>query len=165
MMRALPLIAAIAIAACGGSPAHPRPPPGPVLELAWPALDGGTIALADFRGQVVVLHAFATWSLAAQLEVEALGAADLRDDVVVIGVALDPEGYVLVSPWRKGSGVRYLIALTDEATRAGGSALGRIREVPTTFVLDRRGRVVERLDHQLSPAELDAAIARAAREP
>lgn len=157
-------IAALALAACGGSTPTPQPPTGPAIEQAWPALDGGILELASLRGQIVVIHAFATWSLAAQLETEALGAADARPDVVVVGLALDPEGYVLVSPWRKGSDVAYLIALADDATRVGTSALGRIREVPTTFVLDRAGRVAVRIDHQLSPADLDAAIARAARE-
>lgn len=155
-----------ALAACGGhaAPAAPVAPAGPPLAASWPALDGGTVELAAFRGEVVVIHAFSTWSLAAQLEVEALDAADARDAVVVIGLALDAEGRALVTPWRKGANARYLIALADDDTRTGAGPLGRIREVPTTFVLDRQGRVRERFDRQLAPAELDAAIARAARD-
>ena len=76
---------------------------------------------------------------------------------------IDPEGYAMVAPWRKGAGARYLIALADEPTRAGDGPLGRIREVPTTIVLDGAGRVAARFDRQLAPGELDAAIAAAAR--
>jgi hypothetical protein len=162
MRVALALIAAVG---CGTSAPAPRAPTGPALALTWPALDGGTVELARFRGQVVVIQAFTTWSLTDPLATDALGVADARPDVVVIGLALDAEGFVLVSPWRKGADVHYLIALADEPTRAGTSALGRIREVPTTFVLDRAGRVAERVDRALSATELDAAIARAAREP
>lgn len=138
---------------------------GPALELSWPALDGGTIELARLRDQVVVIHAFAVWSIAAQLEVEHLNAADARDDVAVIGLALDPQGYPLVAPWRKGADARYLIALGDDAAREGTGPLGRIAQVPTTFVLDRRGRLHARFEYQLAAADLDAAIAAAARVP
>lgn len=161
-MRAALLL--IALAGCG-HPAPARPPVGPPLALAWPALDGGTIELASFRGQVVVIQAFSTWSLTDPLAIDALGVTDARPDVIVIGLALDAEGFVLVAPWRKGSDVHYLIALADQPTRAGTGPLGRIREVPTTIVLDRAGRVSARFDRQVVPAELDAAIARAAREP
>jgi len=152
-------------AGCGsgaGSSTAPRSPLGPALAQTWPALDGGTIDLASFRGQVVVIQAFTTWSLTDPLEIDALGVADARPDVAVVGLALDPEGYVLVAPWRRGSDVHYLIALADQPTRDGASALGPIREVPATFVLDRDGRLRERFDRQIGPAELDDAIARAA---
>lgn len=154
----------LAVAGCGAAPSTATGPIGPALTLSWPALDGGTIDVTRFRGQIVVLHVFTTWSLAAQLELDALGAADARPDVVVIGLALDAEGYLMVAPWRRGSRTEYLIALADDATRAGATALGRVREVPTTVILDRRGRLAQRLEHQLAPAELDAAIARAARQ-
>ncbi|MBK9030547.1 MAG: hypothetical protein IPL61_04275 [Myxococcales bacterium] len=151
---------ALALAGCGGAPAPARPL-GPPLDARLAALDGGELGLAELRGQIVVIHVFTTWSLAADLERDALAAADARPDVTVIGLALDPEGYPLVAPWRAATAVPYLIALGDDATRAGGGPLGRITQVPMTIVLDRAGRVTDRLDHQLSPAELDAAIARA----
>lgn len=159
---------AVALAACGG-PAAPKPvapaPAAPALDAAWPALDGGTVELAELRGKIVVLHVFTVWSLSAQLELEALDAADARPDVVVIGLALDPEGYVVVAPWRKGSGARHLIALADDATRTGAGPLGRLPGVPITIVLDRAGRVSERFDRQLEPAELTAAVERAGTAP
>lgn len=151
---------ALVLGACGGAPpvAAPR---GPALDATWPALDGGEVRLSELRGQVVVIHVFTTWSLAADLERDALIAADRADDVTVVGLAFDPEGYALVSPWRNATAVPYLIALVDAPTRAGTGALGRIVQIPTTVVLDAAGRVTARLEHQVEPAELDAAIARA----
>ena len=162
-MRALLAIGlglALALAACGGPPSAATPR-GPAIDAAWPALDGGDIRLSELRGQIVVIHVFTTWSLAADLERDALIEADRADDVTVIGLAFDPEGYPLVSPWRNATAVPYLIVLADDPTRTGASALGRIVQIPTTVVLDAAGRVTARLEHQVAPAELDAAIARA----
>ncbi len=150
--------------ACGG-PANPAAPGrvanGPLIALTLPVLDGGALDLTSLRGQVVVIHVFATWSLAAQGEVDALRAVDQGPDVTVVGLALDPEGRVLVSPWRNASDVRYLVALADEDLRAGRGPLGPLPVVPITIVLDRAGRMHGRVDRQITPAELDAMIAAA----
>lgn len=159
-MRSALVLALVTAAACGGAPARPRPV-GPPLEASLAALDGGALRLSELRGQVVVVHLFATWSVAADLERDALIAADARPDVTVIGLAFDPEGYPLVAPWRAATGVPYLIALADDPTRTGRGPFGRIQQIPTTIVLDRAGRISDRLDRQLAPTELAAAIARA----
>lgn len=169
-MRAL-VVAIVLAAACGGKGSPPSGSWGPSgrstgagappIELVLPALDGGELSLAAYRGKVVVLHVFSTWSLAAQAEVEALSTADAAEDVVVIGIALDTEGRPLVAPWRNGSDVRYLVALADDPTRAGQSALGALSAIPITIVLDRAGRLAVRADRQLTSGELERMIATA----
>lgn len=152
---------ALAAGAChGGRPATPRSPP---IALALPALDGGELQLTELRGQVVVVHVFTTWSVAAQLDVDQMMAADDAPDVVVVGVALDPDGRPLVAPWRAAGEVRYLVVLADDDVRAGKSALGPLPEVPTTFVLDRLGRITARVERQLRPGELAKLVASAKR--
>jgi hypothetical protein len=153
------------LAACGGTPEHgarPGAPLGPPVALVVPALDGGTIDVASHRGQVVVLHVFTTGSLAAAADVDELEAVSTAGKATVIGVALDLDGRALVAPWRTGSSVTYLVGLADDDLRSGRSALGPLREVPITIVLDRAGRPVARIEHQLGPGQLDAAIAAAA---
>lgn len=146
------------VVACGGkaTPAAPRMP----IALTLPAADGGEIDVLDYRGKIVVLHVFTTWSLAATGDVPQLAAAHERpgDDVVVIGVATDLEGFAVVSPWRAALGVRYLIGLGDEALRAGETALGALPVVPTTIVLDRNGAIAARIERQLADGELAAVI-------
>lgn len=149
-----------ALAACGGRAPAPAAPVGPPIDATWAALDGGEVRLAELRGQRVVLHLFTTWAAAADLDNDQLAAADAADDVVVVAVALDAEGYTMVTPWRRATGVGFLVALADDATRAGAGPLGPVREVPTTLVLDRSGRIVARLEHQLAPGELARTIAR-----
>jgi hypothetical protein len=164
-VRAAAIAIAAAIAACGGASAQgpaALAPVGPPMILTLPALDGGDVDVTRYRGQVVVLHVFTTASLAAAADVDQLEAAWTAKRAVVIGVALDLDGRPLVAPWRAGSSVTYLVALADDAVRAGKSPLGAIDAVPITIVLDRRGRPVARIDRQLATGELDAVIAGAA---
>lgn len=126
--------------------------------MALPAVDGGEIDLATLRGQVVVIHVFTTWSLAAQAEVEQIRAADQRNDVAVVGLALDPEGRLMVAPWRNANRVEYLLALGDDRVRSGDSPLGQLSTVPATIILDRAGRIRERATRQLTPTELTTLI-------
>jgi hypothetical protein len=147
---------ALALSACGGAPRL-----GPPVAMTVSALDGGELDLARHRGDVVVLHLFTTWSLAAQADVVALDRMVDRTGVVVIGLALDEEGYQLVAPWRTASQVRYQVALASDAVRAGSSPLGPIAVIPTTIVLDRAGRPVARVERQLATGELDALVDRA----
>ncbi len=132
------------------------------IALTLPALDGGDLDLARYRGQVVVLHVFATNSLDATGDVGSLDAIHDARRAVVIGVALDLDGRAVAAPWRAGTRARYLFALATDDVRAGRTALGDVSTVPITLVLDRAGRPVARVVHPLADGELDALVARAA---
>lgn len=149
-----------ALLSCAGSahgPARSRVP----LRLVLPAIDGGQIDLGSYRGRAVVLHAFTTWSMASQADIEQL--LDARrahpDRVEVIGLALDPDGYRLVDPWRRAMRIPYLLALATDAIRDGRSVLGRIKEVPTTVILGTDGALVERIEGPLAPGQLRELLA------
>ena len=131
------------------------------VTLSVEALDGGTIDLARYRGRVVVLHLFTSWSLTAQSDVPQLTAAHQRygDQLAVIGVALDTDGYRVVAPWREVNAVPYLIALGSPDLVAGKSSLGPIKQVPATLVIDRRSALVTRIDAPLAPGQLDKILA------
>ena len=131
------------------------------VALGFEALDGGSIDLRRYRGRPVVLHLFTTWSLASQRDVAQLIDASTRhrDKLVVIGIALDPDGYRLVAPWRQANAVPYLIGLGSPQLVAGKSALGRIAQVPTTVILDRRGAISARVEGPLAEGQLARLLA------
>ena len=144
---------------CASPPAR-SPGPG-AAGLQVEAVDGGVINTARYRGKPVVIHLFTTWSLAAQSDVAELQAVhkELGDQVVIIGVALDPDGYRLVAPWRRANALSYFIALASPELMAGHTFLGRITEVPTTVILGRDGRVAYRLSRPLGQGELHQLLA------
>ena len=157
------LVLALLAVGCGGRSA-PREP-ARAVDLTLAALDGGEIDTGAFRGKVVLLHAFTTWSLGATGDVEQLRALARAqgEDAVVIGLALDLEGYAVIAPWRKALDVPYLIAVADDRIRTGGTVLGRLDTVPTTIVLDPRGVIAHRLERPLAAGEAAALVARLIR--
>jgi hypothetical protein len=148
--RAAVLAALIAGACASGSCGSSQHGPSEVVRggapitLVLPAADGGEVDFIRFRGRLVVVHVFATWSLSAQADVEQLDAVYAGNQVAVVGLAVDPMPATVVPPWQRGSGAHYPIALADEPTRTGASPFGPIDKVPTTFVLDRAGAIVRR---------------------
>jgi len=159
------LALAVGLSACGGaqpSGGGTRAPASPLsIRMTLPAVDGGEIDLARYRGRVVVLHLFDTDTGAAALDAEQLSSVARRrpEQATVIGICLDREGYAMAAAWRRALGVRYLIALGDDEVREGRSPLGRVRIVPSTFVLDRAGALARRIERPLQPGELDAVVA------
>lgn len=119
-------------------------------------MDGGVIDVAAHRGRPVVLHLFTTWSLGAQQDVPQLveAARQYGDLIQIIGIGLDPDGHVLLAPWRRANQIPYLVGAGTADLIAGRSPLGRIVEVPTTIVLDAGGGVAHRIARPLAPGEL-----------
>jgi hypothetical protein len=147
-------LAAGALAGCAraGGPTGGR---GRALDLVLPGLDGGFVDVGAHRGRVVVLHVFTTWSLAAEVDrIELERAQEAERRVVVIGIGLDADGRRLLGPWRDAAGVDWPIALATPEVVEGRSPLGDVKVVPTTIVLDRRGRPAWRHVGGLPPGAL-----------
>ena len=101
-------------------------------------LDGSTYKLADHRGQVVLLHFWATWCDSCQAELDALrayvrahGSAPLS--VVIVSMD-DPEQHARVAQMAKT--LPFPVALSSD-THADD--YGRIWRLPMNFVIDRKG--------------------------
>jgi peroxiredoxin len=165
LLLGLSVIVSALASACGGGQHDSATAGGGAsplsIRMTMPAVDGGMIDLARYRGRVVVLHLFDTDTASAALDVEELSALTARrpEQAIVIGICLDREGTTMARAWRRALGVRYLVALGDEQLRQGRSPLGRFRVVPSTFVLDRAGVLVRRIERPLQRGEIDAVVA------
>jgi hypothetical protein len=158
--RAHLLLLALAAGACGGAQ-DGAPGGGAAVRLRLAALDGGELDTAAHLGKVVVLHLFTTDGAASQLDYDQLADLHQREPqrAVVIGIAMDPVSYSIASAWRRGMGARYLIAMADDRLRRGAGPLGLVKTVPTTVVLDSRGRTTHRIERPLQPGELAKLVA------
>ncbi len=106
--------------------------------LVLRTLDGGTIATADLRGKVVILHFWATWCVPCRVEMPLLSDYVKRhagEGVEVLGFSLDEPGTL--------PEVRRIAATLDFPVGLLGSAwagdYGRMWRLPVTFVIDRKG--------------------------
>ena len=131
--------------------------PAPPVEMA--TLDGGTVRLDDFRGQVVVVNVWATWC--PPCVVETPGFVDLQaefaGEVQFLGLSMD-DAEADVRAFAERHGVNYPLLVGPN--RAGDGY--RVPVLPTTFLVDKNGRVRFRhegllLAHALRPALLSLA--------
>ncbi len=116
----------------------------PRTAPAWKLkdLEGKTVQLADFKGKVVILDFWATWCPPCRAEIPGFVALAKKygaQGLAVVGVALDQGGEGLVKRFVKEQGVNYPVVLGDDEVV---KAFGGIEAIPTTFVLDRSGRIV-----------------------
>ena len=79
-------------------------------------------------------------------------------------VALEaPNDAPLVDVFKSSLGLSYPVALANTTGFDEPSPFGRIDQVPTLVVLDRRGREVARAQGVVTEREIDTALTRAAR--
>ena len=131
----------------------------PDFELQ--SLDGKPVRLSDFRGKAVLLNFWATWC--APCKIEMPWFVDLQKQYAaqglqVIGVAMDDSGEEAIAKFAKQMGVNYPVLIGKEAV---GDAYGGVEFLPTTFIIDRQGKVVDRVFGLVSRSEFEDAIKKA----
>jgi peroxiredoxin len=126
-------------------------------------LDGDTVALSSFSGDVVLLNIWATWCLPCVREMPALQRLheELQPQGLrVVAVSVDAPSGVLgafgqpggdVAEFRDRFGLTFDV-LHDPAGRI--QAQYQVNGLPTTFVIDREGRIRRKV---LGAAEWDEA--------
>ncbi len=118
--------------------------PRPLPDLKFSDAAGRPISLAAFRGRLVLLNLWATWCPPCREEMPALDRLNVRlggDRFVVVTLALD-------SPSKAQAFLQQINARTLHAyTDSQGLALStlRVTTVPTTLLIDARGRELGRL--------------------
>jgi len=112
------------------------------------SIDGKEISLKDFKGKVVFLNFWATWCPPCRREIPAfIELVDkYKDDgFIVLGVAVDPREFQKVDkvkPFAEQMGINYPIVYDSKGV---SQLYGGISSIPTTFVINREGKVVGRI--------------------
>ena len=114
----------------------------PDFELA--SLDGGNVKLSSLRGKAVLLNFWATYC--GPCKVEMPWFVELQKEYgpqgfQIVGVAMDDASTDDITKFAKELGVNYPILLGKEAV---GLSYGGVNVLPTTFFLDRNGKVIAR---------------------
>ncbi len=115
------------------------------IAYAFESLDARPVSAAALRGKVVVMAFVTTGNLASQAQMNFLIAMAKHDgeQVAYVMAAAEPKANrELIELYRSKLGVTFLAAIVDDETLAGRGGFGELDAVPTTVVLDRRGRAV-----------------------
>jgi thiol-disulfide isomerase/thioredoxin len=134
---------------------------GAPVELRFTALDGREVDLQDLRGKVVLLEFWATWCPTCLRELPKLRAVHekYRDEgFEIVGVALDDardkNRLLAILQKENVAWPQYLPGDGHYATSEISRQFGVVG-IPTTFLLNRRGMIVET---NLRGERLEAAV-------
>ena len=148
---ALSAFVVFSVATCVGAAEPPS-------DLPLHRMDGASFSLSTLKGRVVVLDFWASWCVPCRASVPFFNELQKKYEaqaVSVVGLSLEEDGDA-VQGFLDDTPTSFLI-LRDPSGRAG-EAFG-VEAMPTTFLLDREGRVVARFEG--SDKKIHARIAAA----
>jgi cytochrome c-type biogenesis protein len=125
-------------------------------DVQFTRLDGSAMRLKDLRGRVVVLNFWATWCIPCRSEIPSLSAMQKDFEargLSVIGVSYDDTAD-LIQSFQKDIPQSYQIVL-------GGREVGAqlpASPLPTTYIIDREGRIRDKMIGERTRAAFESAI-------
>lgn len=131
----------------------------PDFELV--SLDGQKVKLSDFRGKAVVLNFWATWCAPCKIEMPwfvDLQKQHANDGLTILGVAMDDSDPQKIARFTSEMGVNYPVLL---GTNNVSEAYGDVEYLPTTFYIDRQGKIVGKVAGLIGKPEIENDVRKA----
>jgi len=130
-------------------------------DFNLPDANGNLVSLSQYRGKVVIINFWATWCGTCLDEMPSLERLyrDFRNrnDFALVTISVDQEGWSIIAPFLKRTSYDFPV-LADADSRV--SAAYGVTMLPTTYIVDRNGRIVWNVAGALdwSSAALRAAL-------
>jgi len=158
--------AAIFILGCKGNPSNDQTAAAAsqvaeadkLPEFTLPDLNGRNVSLRSFEGkQIVVLNLWATWCGPCRHEIPDFNAVyEIYKDrgVEFLGLSVDSDAAEVVPPFLKELPIAYPVLLGSQelSFRYG------VRGLPTTFIIDKSGRVQRRFVGMINREALEREL-------
>ena len=108
-------------------------------------LRGGTTGLVDYKGKVVLLNFWATWCMPCRAEMpgmETLWQKYKEQGLVIAAVSVDEGSRGRIETFSKLLDLSFPILLDPESEV---SDLYKVSNMPTSFLIDRNGKIISRI--------------------
>lgn len=128
-------------------------------QAAFTTLKGEQIVLDSLRGKVVLVNFWATSCPGCIKEMPELVNVHQKYhsrglETIAVAMSYDPPEYVQL--FTEKNGLPFTVAL--DAGGAAAQAFGDVRLTPTTFVIDRQGKIIQRYVGEPDFGQLHALI-------
>lgn len=132
-----------------------NPDAAPAFDLK--TLEGKPLSLAEYKGKVILLNFWATWCGPCRAEIPDLVELQnkYKDQFQIIGLVVDDDDEEAVKKFVADSDINYPVALASDEVRL---EYGGIVALPTSFVLDDEGRVVQKHEGLRDPILFDVEV-------
>jgi thiol-disulfide isomerase/thioredoxin len=125
--------------------------PDSAPDLKVKDLDGRELTLQTYKGKVVLLNFWATWCGPCRAEIPGLIRIQeaYKDRLQIIGMDVDDNDAERLRAFVKDKGINYPVAMTSVPVRL---AYGGIGSLPTLFVINQEGKMVQKHVGLFDPA-------------
>jgi len=126
-------------------------------EFKLDSIDGKPLTLASAHGKVVLLNFWATWCGPCRAEIPDLIELQqkYKDQLQIIGLTVDDDDVAFVKQVVARTRINYPVAMTTPEVRV---QYGGVAALPTSFVLDTQGRIVQKHEGLRDPALYETEI-------
>jgi thiol-disulfide isomerase/thioredoxin len=132
-----------------------NPDAAPDFKLT--TLDGKPVTLADSHGKVILLNFWATWCGPCRAEIPDLIELQnkYKDKLQILGLVVDDDDQDAIKEFIEKVGINYPVAIASNDIRF---QYGGIAALPTSFVLDSEGRIVQKHEGLRDPLLYETEI-------
>jgi thiol-disulfide isomerase/thioredoxin len=131
--------------------------PAPTPPFLVADLDGQSVSTAALKGKVVIVNFWATWCPPCREEIPELVALQkkYKDQLQIIGVSMDEDATPAeVNGFAIKAGINYPVVMGKDIAKEYGG----VPALPTSFVVNKDGGVVQKHVGLLEPDEIETEV-------